>query len=219
MAVSKPSWLRTWLSRLNWDIFTWKVYIGDSMEEAIDWTLEWVNWGIDQANQALNRAWDAWYKAGEVFSNLSALIYRESQSLWNRAFAWWSEIGEWWRARAEDVKYWIDVAQDFALDQLKTLSRTLDSVSVAWDSFFTETLPGLFSWDNWTTFWGGAWQTISDWWGARLQQVKDLIETNVKPVRDEVNKQASWWDMIKDLLRDPEEWLLKLALSLFKRFW
>lgn len=95
------------------------------------------------------------------------------------------------------------------------MSGSLAGLSIAWESFFRDTLPGLFSIEKWRAFWGGAWQNISDWWATRIQGIKDLIETDVKPVRDEVDKQASWWDTIKGLITDPLEtilsWLLKVG--------
>lgn len=218
MAITKPSWLRTWLSRLNWDVFTWKVYIGDAIEEAIDWLLGWVNWGIDQANRAYNQAWDAYYKAVAIAGDLTGLIYREINDVLSLVNTWWSDLGDWWSARAQDVKYWIDVAGDFLQYQINSLGRSLDGLRIAWEGFLRGTLPGLLSMDRWTAFWGGAWQSIGDWWGARLDQVKDLLSTATDPITDQVNKLTAVVDMIKEFIDDPLSYILGKLIKITRAY-
>ena len=41
--MEKPYWLEGALSHLNWDIFTWHIYVGDTIESAIDWVIDWFN--------------------------------------------------------------------------------------------------------------------------------------------------------------------------------
>lgn len=219
MAISKPSWLRSWLSRLNWDIFTWKVYIGDAIEGAIDWAVGWINWGIDQAAKAYNWAQQALARANEVWRELTSIIYREVDRVAGQVSTWWSDLGDWWSAKAQDVKWWIDTARSFLQSQITSLGRSLDGLRIAWDNYWRYVVPTLLSIDKWTAFWGGAWQNVTDWWGARLDQVRDLIETNVKPVRDEVNKHTSWFELIKELIDDPQKWLLNQIEKMLARFW
>lgn len=218
MAVSKPGWLRSWLSRLNWDILVWKIYVGDAIEDAIDWSLAWINWGIDQANNAYNWALQALNRANEVWRELTSSLHREIHAITNRISTWWSELGEWWSARSADIRDWISIARSFLQDQLNVLGRALDNLRIAWDNYWRDVVPTLLSIDKWRAFWGGAWQSISDWWGARLDQVKDLLATATDPITTEVNRLAGILDMIKDFIDDPLSYILGKLIKVTKAY-
>ena len=226
MAVSKPSWLRSWLNKLNWDIFTWKVYIGDAIEDAIDWALEWINWGINEATKAYNKAWDAYFYAVDVYKDLRSQIYQDTQDLWDRGFAWWSELGEWWNSKKEWVKDRIQVARDTLEDLYNSLSRSLNSLATAWDSFKRDTLPGLVDFTWWTSFWGANIPHISDWWAAKRQEIDDFVGATTKPIRDELNKYLDTLSSAKQLFSDPlawpdhfARWVLNWIESIIARIW
>jgi len=197
MKVSKPTWLSRVLGLLNWDIFTWKVYIGDAVENAIDWALQWVNWGIDQANIAYNKAVDAWNKALEVYRDLRALVYSEVQKAINLAAT----------------------AKDWLNDRIDDAWQVINKVDTAWDNFRTQTLPKLLDTQWVIGFFGKKISSITDWWSPKKQEITDQIDTEVTPIRDELNKHSSWLDLIKDLFTDPEKWLLDRIESMLARFW
>ena len=197
MKVSKPTWLSRVLGLLNWDIFTWKVYIGDAVEHAIDWALQWVNWGIDQANIAYNKAVDAWNKALEVYRDLRALVYSEVQKAINLAAT----------------------AKDWLNDRIDDAWQVINKVDTAWDNFRTQTLPKLLDTQWVIGFFGKKISSITDWWSPKKQEITDQIDTEVTPIRDELNKHSSWLDLIKDLFTDPEKWLLDRIESMLARFW
>lgn len=48
--LQKPEWLRLWLQNLNWDVFSFHIYVGDAVEEAIDWVLGWLNAFLEWAD-------------------------------------------------------------------------------------------------------------------------------------------------------------------------
>jgi hypothetical protein len=41
--VEKPAWLTDLLASLNWDIFTLQIYVGDAVEDGLDWLIGWIN--------------------------------------------------------------------------------------------------------------------------------------------------------------------------------
>ena len=197
MKVSKPTWLSRMLGLLNWDIFTWKVYIGDAVENAIDWALKWVNWGISQAERAYDKAVDAWYKALEV--------YRELQSLINTYIA-----------RAYD---YIDATKSYLRELINDVKAIANKVDTAWDNFRHDTLPKLLDTQWVRDFFGRGISNISEWWAARRGEIDSRLDAEIDPVREEVNKHSSWLDLIKDLFTDPEKWLLDRIESMIARFW
>ncbi len=218
MEISKPSWLRNWLNKLNWDIFVWKVYVGDAIEGAIDWVIDKVNLVLGRAEAAYNKALEAWDYARELANSLGETINREVQDILARSSTWWDQLAEWWQAKRSLIQDLIDAGMDKlrpAIDQVRSLLAKIDA---AWDSFRRDTLPSLLSMDYWTAFWGGRVATISDWWAARRQQIDDAREAALKPVRDEVNKHSTKLDLIKDLFTDPEKWLLDRIESMIARF-
>lgn len=184
MAVSKPGWLTRALDLLNWDIFTWKVYIGDAVERGIDWTLEWVNWGIDQATLAYNKAVDAWDKALEVYRDLRSWVNTELQ-------------------RAGNL---IDAAKSFLLERIRDIRSAINSVDVWLDNFRRDTLPKLLDTQWVRDFFGKGISTINDWWAARRGEIDNRLDAEITPVRDEVNRRASIFGIVKNLVTDPLDW-------------
>lgn len=215
MAVSKPGWLRSWLSKLNWDIFTWRIYVGDAIEDAIDWSLGWVNWGIDQATLAYNKAVAAASRANEVWRELTAVINRGLTDLGDKIDTWWDELGDWFETKRPTIEKWISVFTTPLSTLIDMAQGTIDKVSIAWDTFRTQTLPKLLDTQWITDFFGKGVQTIGDWWTPRKKEIDEQIDTEVGPVRKDVNKQASWWETITGLITNPLEtiigWLLKIG--------
>lgn len=215
MEISKPSKLRRRLDRLNWDIFVWHVYVGDAIEAAIDWVLVKVNAVLDLTYRAYDRALDAWYKAVELSRDLRSLVYREVQEILDNLSTWSGQLNEWWAAK----RYWVLGVIDAGIDRLRPLidqaRAAVARVETAWDSFRKDTLPGLFTIERWTAFWGGRVDNISDWLAATRQQMSDIIETVVAPVRSEVNKHSGQLDLIKEFFTDPFEWLWARFINWF----
>lgn len=218
MAINKPSWLRRWLDRLNWDIFVWHVYVGDAIEGAIDWVLDKINLVLDISYYAYDKALDAWDRAVQLGRELRSLVYREVQELLDELSTWSDQLNDWWEAK----RSWIRSVIDAGIDTLKSYTDSILSIvnklEAAWDSFRRDTLPGLFTIDHWSAFWGGRVDNISDWLAATRQQMSDTIDAVVAPVRREVNKHTGQLDLIKDLLKDPEKWLLDRIESMIARF-
>lgn len=195
--VTKPSWLRSWLSKLNWTILTWQVFIGDAIESSIDWAIDKINDTLEWATSGYNWAIAAWNRITEVYSNILATIARELQPLFNIVSAWWSRLDEWWSATSQTVLGWIDLVKASAYDLFHQATNTINSI-IAWlDNFKSLILPFL----------------------ANKRDVADAIEADVKPVRDEVNKHTTWLDLIKDFFTDPQQFLYDMLFKIIERFW
>jgi len=218
MAVTKPGWLRNWLSKLNWDIFTWKVYIGDAIEDAIDWALDWINWGIDRATLAYNKAVEAWDKAVESARELRTKIDTGVQGVKDKIDTWWDDLGEWWSARKDEITEKIDQAKADARGLFDQATREASKFFTGWLEFNKYILPKLLD-PSWiTSFFGKGIASISDWWAPKDKEITDQIDAEVTPVRDEVNKHTTWLDLIKELFTDPEKWLLNMIERMLARF-
>lgn len=218
MAVSKPSWLRSWLSKLNWDIFTWRVYIGDAIEGAIDWLLMVTNNALDFATLAFNKALDAWNKAVELGKELTTIVNKFRSEVFDRINVWWDELGEWWETKKQWVKKLLLASSDFLRGLINNLERGLASLTVAWDNFRKDTLPRLLDISWFTAWWGRRAASFGDWWNAARDHIFNRLETEVKPVRDEVNKHSSWLDLIKELFTDPLGFVLGLLLKVGRTY-
>jgi len=195
--VTKPTWLRSWLSKLNWTIFTFEVFVGDAIESSIDWAIGKINDALEWAINGYNWAIAAWNRVIEIYNTLIATIAREIQPLLNITNTWWSRLSEWWITKSQLVLGWIDLARDYANDLFYQVAHTINNITAWLDNFKSLILPLL----------------------AYKRDVADTVETNIKPVRDEVNKHTTWLDMIVDLFTNPEQFFWDMLERMFKRFW
>jgi len=208
MAISKPSWLRNWLNRLNWDVLTWRIYVGDAIEAAIDWALIWINQAVTWGELAYNFARIAWYKAVEVYDDLLSLITSEVEDLWARVNTWLDDLGEWWLGKKDEILGWIDA-----------VLSGLDDLRVAWDNFWTAT------WPDWTgrlaflqTAWDNFWavilprlidvDSIAEWWTGKAGEVGEMIGTAIKETEPFWQGWSDFRESVSDFFADPMEWLL-----------
>lgn len=145
MSIEKPEWLRSWLSNLNWDILTWQVYVGDAVENGIDWLLQWVDQAITWGHELYAAVVDLIEELKEIFDAIFKLIFEEAQKLWDSITSWWYDLGEWWATKVTEVKGWIDVATDWLSERVDWIESQLDKLSIAWDNFWEVTLPQLAS--------------------------------------------------------------------------
>lgn len=219
MAIYKPSWLRNLLDKLNWDIFTWKVYVGDAIERGIDWALAWIDWGIEQAAAAYSYADSAFREAVDTFRILSARLNTEVSRIYDKISTWWGDLGEWWSTKVTWIRDLVAAAEDFWAARIRDVTRTLQGLDAAWDNFRRYTLPSLLDTSWIRAFFGRGIASISEWWASRRQEINERIDTEVTPVRDEVNKHTSWLDLVKELFTDPEKFLYDLAIRMIERFW
>jgi len=197
MAVYKPSWLRTWLNKLNWDILTWHIYVGDAIETGIDWTVDFINTALEWADAAYNWALAAWDKALETGRDLLTTINRQLQPLWDAIDAWRDRLSEWWFSTKDSVLAWINDARDYASDLFRQASTAIEGVAAWLDTFKRLTLPTL----------------------PNRKEVNDNIEAIIDPVRQEVNKHSSWLDLAKDFFTDPQQFLFDILQKMLERFW
>ena len=219
MAISKPSWLRSLLDRLNWDILTWKVYVGDAIESGIDWAIGWINWGIYQAEQAWAKAAAAWDKAVEVGRNAWNDLQLEASKLWNAISVWWDDLGDWWQAKKQWVIDRIALTSDWLRGLINDVTKSLQRLNATWDNFWTSIWPQLLRDFNALLVKVGNFftQTL-----PRLAEKLDITKA-FNDFRLEWKDLFNFWSGFKDTIvaffEDPEEWLLKRIENMLARFW
>lgn len=196
MAISKPSWLRDWLLKLNWDILTWHVYVGDAIESGIDWVIDGLNEGIDRAQDAWDKAVQAWDKAVEVGKQAWKDLQKEADKLSARIDTWWDDLSDWWDAWWDDIRDWVTARLQPIKDWLTSLEKWVAKLDTWWDNFKTNTLPNLIDRVK-----------LADWGKAE-----------VDPIKKDVAQHSSWFSLLKDLMADPEKWLLDRITSMLARF-
>lgn len=219
MAIRKPSWLRSWLNKLNWDIFGWKVYVGDAIEEAIDWALDWINWAISRAEAAWTRAGIALSRIIEEAKELTRLLYREIQKVLNLIDAWWGDLGEWWLTKVTWLKGLIGAAEDFLEDLIDNVARSLQRLNAAWDDFKRDTLPKLIDFSWWRGFWGGMYSNISDWWEPVSAQLGDSFGAITDGIISELNQFSQKLAEMGEFFTDPVKWLYDRLENFMDRYW
>jgi len=197
VAIVKPTWLRSWLSKLNWTVLTWQINVGDAIESGIDWAIDQINNTLEWASLAYNWAIAAWDRITEVWSNILTTIAKEIRPLWNTVNVWWNRLNEWWSSASQAVLGWIDLAKDYALDLFHQTTTSINNV-IAWlDTFKSLILPTL----------------------PNRREVSDNIEANVKPIRDKVNEHTTWLDLMRDFFTDPQQFIFDLLIKAIERFW
>lgn len=197
MAFKKPSSLVSFLNRWNFDVFTWKVYIGDVVENAVDWALSWINTTYNWATSAYNWARDAWDRAGRFWNDLTTWVNQELAPIWNRLQTWWSDLYEWWSGWLSYIKDLINHAREYALDRIKDLLSYVNKWVTAWDAFRIGVLPGL----------------------ARTIDIRDAINSFQNSWRDLFTFWANWRDQVINFFQDPLQWLYDRLEDFFERFW
>lgn len=219
MTISKPAWLRSLLDRLNWDILTWKVYVGDAVESGIDWALGWINWAIYQAGKAWDKAVAAWDKAVEVGKKAWNDLMKEADKLWAKIDTWWDDLGEWWTAKRRDIKDWIAAAKEGLLDLYNDLKKALGKLSSTWDNFWTSTWPQLLKDFNTLLVKVGSFFTQTLPRLAEKLDITKAFDTFRLEWRDLFNFWGEFKVELGKLLTDPEEWLLDKLEKMLARFW
>ncbi len=183
--ITKPSWLRSWLDNLNWDILVWHVYVGDAIESGIDWAIDHINDALDWGIDAWNKAVDAWNKAVEVYNLLLSRINSEVHKLLDKIDAWWDGLDDWWAGKYTTVKDWVAAKLQPIKDALVSLQRWLTQLDTWWDNFKMETLPNLI---DKVTFW-------------------DNVRAETDPIKEEQAKQGIIIDSFKLFFNNPIMWL------------
>lgn len=219
MAIEKPPELRRWLDTLNWDIFTWRVYVGDAVESAIDWSLAYINNALDWGVSAYSWAQYALSQAQSLFNQVLTTINREISGVLGRIDAWWGDLGDWWYTKVTWIYDVVDSAYDTLRAYTDSVRSSLNKLSVAWDDFRISTLPGLLGWGWVRDFFGAGVSGIDDWWEARRRQLRDTVAIIIAPLQEELRQQAARLEVISDVFADPEKWLLDRIESMLARFW
>jgi len=215
MQIDKPSWLRNWLDTLNWDILTWKVYVGDAIESGIDWLLYYVNSGLSLADNAYDWAVYAWNEAVDFYNELSNTINIEVTKLTNKIGQVWSDIVEWGEGVKGDIEDWVDASLHSLSEKVSQVNEYMNQWQATWDTFLHVTLPSLVTFDWWSSFWQGAYSNIEEWWSIQHDRITQEVDIKVDPLKEEIYQHKSWLDMIKLLFTDPEEFVTDLLARIW----
>lgn len=128
-------------------------------------------------------------------------------------------VDQWWVARKWKLQEWVRTLVSGVSAAITDLQRLFNGLSVAWESFKVDLLSLIPSWTELRDFINTQLNAIKDWFAVQRQAISGEIEANVKPIRDQVNKQSSWLDLIKAFINDPEDFLYKAVDRVIERFW
>ena len=197
MAISKPTWLRNWLSKLNWDIFTWKLYIGDAIENGIDWVITWINLQVEMVDRAQSAADLAYDKALEVDTSLRKDIALDLSEVYQELDKLESELSEQWKGVFEAFEKAVNKFISDLDARTDYLEYIVAELSKWWDNFRFNILPLL----------------------PTKQEVEDVLKAETDPIKKEVEKHGNIFTWAWDLLTDPMKFLYDRAEEFFERFW
>jgi len=234
--IYKPSWLESWLSRLNWDILTWHIYIGDAIESGIDWALGKINNILEKAEEAYNWAtitWDnLWSEASKLWRDINSLwdsLKQQAQDLWGNITQWWNErypiFYDWVTERWRSFTDWVIDVKNTALTTWNTeIYPTLKSIDIpeAIGNFFKDKLgidwPAI--WQNIKDFFTSTipktakelWDTFWDWAKELPFIGKEEAETIAEEKAEPGKEAKHWWDIfledVKLFFTNPIDFLL-----------
>jgi len=215
MVISKPSWLRSALDRLNWDVLTIRIRVGSAVERGINWVIGKLNNAITWANNAWVRAGVAWDKALEVGKDLGKTINREIDKVLARITTWWDDLGDWWETKKTDIGDWIDERKDWLLDRIEDVQGSLDKLGIKWDNFWTATWPQLLK------DFGALGVRVGNFFTTVLPGLATL--TNLYQAFNDFRLEwsslfdfwGSFWREVMEFFNDPWEWLLSRFTNWF----
>ena len=169
--------LYTWLDDVRGWIGTLAVWYSgllESLQEIFSWRsiVEWWQGAINKFNEI----WD-WFIDKFMF-------------VWDIIEAWWSGV-------ADTVKGWIEVAKQWVVGLIEDAQAGIDWLTVEWDKFWNDTLPGLLDFETFQVFWDDLWRTLS----APLE----LLET--------------FGGSIVEFFSDPFGWIYDRLDEFFERYW
>ncbi len=219
MSIVKSEELHNWLGGLNFDVLAWHLYVGDWIEVAIDWVVTVLNTVADLALTAyllvqagFDYALQLYYLATDYAVTLINSLQTSIGALAQTFYAVLSAI--------QDAFYdLVAVTKAQIQSWVLTLLSPLQGLQAAWEDFFAHTLPSLWSWATHQAWWGQGDTSFPTWWQVAQGTISDQTEVRIAPVRDEVNRQATLWDAVGQLLKDPEAWLLARLEQMVVRFW
>lgn len=107
--------------------------------------------------------------------------------------AWFSD---WWYQVQTVIDWYWSIVSEQVQTWIATATEGLLALLVAWDDFFTNTLPTLFD-----------LPALINWWGDRLVDIADIIDSAFV---DRADLWSGWTDFrqsVSDFFEDPLEWL------------
>lgn len=188
--VDKPSWLRSFLDSLQFQIFTWHIDIGGPIETAFDWLFAPLNGFIDWLNFALNwieQAWDWVLDRIKAFFDPWIYIIRD---IWNTLSTLWSKISDWFSGLVSDIQDWVSAFIQETKDLILSVGQYVTELWNRVTDFFTSILPTLASkldvsgaiaaafvpWRDLFNFWGSFGREVATFFTNPLDWIMDKFE-------------------------------------------
>ena len=219
MAILKPGWLETALSWLNWDIFAWKVYIGDAIESAIDWVLTWINVQFDLVDKAQKEA----EAARDLVIQTEKLVRHDFEFQDQQIRTEVDSLDAELRSVIED--------ETLTLEQkiLKAGQVFANWITAVFGSFVREVNRFLAWLQGRTDYIEGQVNAVAGWWGTfksqilpdlpTKAQVEELIEKDLAATREEVNRHTNIFALSWDFFTDPVKFAYTIFDEVMRRFW
>lgn len=191
--ISIPYWLRSILQSLNWDIFTWRVYVGDAILDALEWIISWLNYGIDLAGEAYQLASQALSEALEEADRIRRVLLSEIYDIWDEILTWPAQLRELGELILFEASRILDDSVDWLLDKISNTYEAIQNTQDRLSDFFRNTLPSLVDLDLLDLSLRSLQRDIE----ARLAPITELKQTVesflANPFDYLLDKFAEWW--------------------------
>jgi phage-related protein len=180
--VDKPSWLRSFLDNLQFQIFTWHIDVGGPIETAFDWLfaplnflIDWLNWVLNWVEQAFDWVMDR----VRAFFDPWIYVIRE---IYNTISTWWSSLGDWFSGLVSDIHDWVDARLQNFKDGFSIITDRLSDLWNLVSHFFSSILPDLASRLDVSNAIAAAlipWRDLFNFWGSFGRELVTLVTNPV----------------------------------------
>lgn len=195
-----------------------------------DWFWAAYDWFFDVQLWFITAGW--WYE--DVVQNIQTFVTQDWVQAWLSdplgqlalVWAWFLDrvrnisdvIDAWWSATWYDVRDWVYYQLGDLEDLISDVQSGLNRVDAWVDNFLSVTLPSLLSFDWFGSWWGNIGVSFSAWWSATWLDILDNINVAIAPLSQRIAQFDDWFDLLKQLIDDPEQWLLDRLESMIARF-
>lgn len=185
--IHKPQWLIDFLASplLNFDIFTWHIGIGETIESAVDWVLKGVNDVISFVVKIWNKANAAWDKAVEVGTSVLNSIDKVASDL----SKFISSVPDLVKRGVDALKPWVEGAISRAISTVSNfiswLENVYNSLVAKVENIIFNVLPNIFT----------------------KSETSDFVHSETDPLKDEVAKQKGFLLSMLEFWNNPILWL------------
>lgn len=194
--IDKPSWLRSAFSHLNWDIFTWHIYVGDFLESGVDWVVDRVNDFLGFLEVCWNFIQVIWGRVIEFVGSVATGFNILIQQIWN----WLGSVPGRIADAVSAVKSWalgaIDTVKGWVNQGIAWVQQQVNRLSAWWSEFKSSVLPGILE---------------------KIPLVGQLVIT-VQAIQAIIKLWTGVMEEIILFAKDPRKWVVDKAMTIFDIF-